>query len=70
MNAVKLDSTNEEIIMKIARGYAVMGLRNDMLSWFKRVRAMNPEYDAAYLRTAIDFEKYRSDTDLLMIARQ
>lgn len=70
MNAVKHDSTNEETIMKVARGYAVLGLKNEMLMWFKRVKAMNPEYDAAYLRTAIDFEKYRSDPDLLIIARQ
>jgi serine/threonine protein kinase/Flp pilus assembly protein TadD len=70
MNAVKLDSTNEEIIMKVVRGYAIMGLKNDMLNWFKRVKGMNTEYDVAYLRTALDFEKFRSDPDLLIVARQ
>jgi hypothetical protein len=68
--AVKLDSTNEEIIMSVTRGYAILGMKTEMLQWFKRSKAMNPEYDAAYLRTALDFEKYRSDPDLLIIARQ
>ncbi len=31
---------------------------------------MNPEYDAAYLSTALDFEQYREDPDLLLFARQ
>jgi tetratricopeptide (TPR) repeat protein len=68
--AVKLDSTDEDIIMKVTRGYAVLGMKNEMLNWFRRAKAMNPEYDAAYLRTALDFEKYRNDTDLLILARQ
>ncbi|MDI6767181.1 MAG: protein kinase [Bacteroidota bacterium] len=68
--AIQLDSTNEEILMKVTRIYAVLGQKENMLNWFKRARAMNPEYDPAYLRTAMDFEKYRNDPDLLSIARQ
>ena len=68
--AIQLDSTNEEIIMKVTRAYAVLGQKSEMLNWYKRARTMNPEYDAAYLRTAMDFEKYRNDPDLLSIARQ
>ncbi|MBI5476249.1 MAG: protein kinase [Ignavibacteriales bacterium] len=68
--AVKLDSTNEEVIMKVTRAYAVLGQKSEVLEWYKRAKSMNPEYDAAYLRTAMDFEKYRNDPDLLSIARQ
>jgi tetratricopeptide (TPR) repeat protein len=68
--AVQLDSTNEEVIMKVTRAYAVLGQKSEILKWFKRARAMNSEYDPAYLRTAMDFEKYRNDPDLLSIARQ
>ncbi len=68
--AVQLDSTNEEVVMRVARVYAILGVKDRMLEWFKRVRAMTTEYDASYLRTAMDFEKYRNDPDLLSIARQ
>ncbi|MBI4811228.1 MAG: protein kinase [Ignavibacteriales bacterium] len=68
--AAQLDSTNEEVIMKVTRAYAVIGQKSEMLKWFKRVKSMNPEYDAAYLRTAMDFEKYRNDPDLLSAARE
>jgi hypothetical protein len=68
--AVQLDSTNEEVVMRVARVYAILGVKDRMLEWFKRVRAMTTEYDASYLRTAMDFEKYRNDPELLSIARQ
>ncbi len=68
--AAKLGSTDEEVAMKIARVFAVLAKKDSMLQWYKRAKAMNPEYDAAYLTTAMDFEKYRQDRDLLTIARQ
>ncbi len=68
--AAKLGSTNEDVVLKIARVYAVLGLKEKMVEWFKRARGMNPEYDAAYLTTAMDFENYRQDPDLLAVARQ
>jgi eukaryotic-like serine/threonine-protein kinase len=69
-DAARLDSTDEEVAMKIARTFAILGEKNKTLEWFKRAKSMNPEYDAAYLTTAMDFEKYRKDADLLVIARQ
>ncbi len=68
--AVRLDSTNEEVILKATRVFAVLGRKERMLELFKMVRRMNPEYDAAYLSTALDFERYREDPDLLLLARQ
>ncbi|MBI4548643.1 MAG: tetratricopeptide repeat protein, partial [Ignavibacteriae bacterium] len=68
--AFRLDSTNNEVVMKIARMYAVLGKRDKVLEWYRRAKAMNPEYDAAYLTTALDFEKYRKDPDLLLLARE
>jgi eukaryotic-like serine/threonine-protein kinase len=68
--AYRLDSTNSDIILKISCIYAVLGQKDKMLEWFKRAKAMNPEYDVPFLATAIDFEKYRNDPDLLFIAKQ
>jgi serine/threonine protein kinase/Flp pilus assembly protein TadD len=67
--AIQHDSTNEEVIMKVTRAYAIIGQKSEMLKWFLRAKSKNPEYDAAYLRTAMDFEKYRNDVDLLSTAR-
>ena len=41
-----------------------------MLNWYRRAKAMNAEYDEAYLSIVIDLEKYRQDADLLAVARQ
>jgi serine/threonine-protein kinase len=68
--AAKLDSTHENSAMNIARIYAAAGLKSPAIKWFSRARAMNPEYDEAYLRTAIDFERLRTDPDLLLAARR
>jgi len=68
--AARLDSTNEDVIIKVARIYAVLGQKGNMLKWFRVSRGMNPEYDAAYLNTATDFEKFRNDSDLLSLARE
>ncbi len=68
--ALKLDSTNNEILIKVARIYAALGNKEKMLTWFQRAKAMSAEYDAAYLATAIDFEKFRNDPDLLLMAKQ
>ncbi len=68
--AGRLDSTNEDVVLKIARVYAVLGMKDRMLDWYKRAKSMSPEYDVAYLTTAMDFEKFRKDVDLLAIARQ
>jgi serine/threonine protein kinase/predicted Zn-dependent protease len=68
--AKQLDSTNEDVMMKVVRAYAILDQKAEMLKWFAYVKTMNPEYDGAYLRTAMDFEKYRDDHDMLSIARQ
>ncbi len=37
----------------------------------RRANAINPfYYDAPFLRTALDLERYRNDPDLLAIARR
>lgn len=69
MKAIRLDPS-EDIAIKISRTYAVLKKKKEMLDWFHRAKAMNPEYDAAYLRTALDFENYRSDPDLLLVTEQ
>jgi len=68
--AAGLDSTNEDVVIKVARIYAALGKKDQMLAWYRRAKSMNPEYDAAYLKTAMDFENYRKDPDLLLVARQ
>jgi tetratricopeptide (TPR) repeat protein len=67
--ALAKDSTNEETLIKGARAYAVLGRKQEMIALFRSARAANPEYDDAYLATALDFENYRTDPDLLLAAR-
>src|SRR5262249_40282894 len=69
--AFQVDSTNNEVVLiKIARMYAILGSKDLMLEWYRKAKEKNPEYDLAYLATALDFEKYRKDPDLLLIARE
>ncbi len=68
--AIQLDSSAEDVAVKIARCYAVLKDKKEMLEWFHRAKTMNPEYDADYLRTALDFENYRNDPELLSLAHQ
>lgn len=69
-NALRIDSTDNLVIIKASGVYALLGRKQEMLYWFERAKTMNPEYDVAYLSTAIDFEKYAKDPDLLFIARR
>lgn len=68
--AALLDSTHEETAILIARIYAVLGRKDLVLHWFAKARSLNSEYDEAYLSTAMDFERYRRDRDLLLISRR
>ena len=68
--AIKLDSMNSDIALNISRIYAILEKKGKMLEWFDKARSMSPEFDAAFIATAIDFEKYRKDPDLLLVARQ
>ncbi|MGA2625416.1 MAG: adenylate/guanylate cyclase domain-containing protein [Bacteroidota bacterium] len=67
--AVVIDSSYDNV-MGMARIYSILGQKGEMIDWFRRARAMDPEYDASFLATDIDFERYRSDPDLLIAARQ
>lgn len=67
--AIERDSTDSELIINAARVYAVLGKKKKMLEMFRKARSMNPDYDGNYLATAIDFEKFRNDSDLLIAAR-
>lgn len=67
--ALARDSTAEETLIKAARTYSILGRKKLMIEFFSKARAANPEYDLPYLGTALDFEKYRTDPDLLLAAR-
>lgn len=69
-SAARLDSANEDVAIKIARVYSILGKKEKMLEWFRRAKSMNPEYDTPFLVTAMDFDKYRKDPDLLALAGQ
>jgi serine/threonine protein kinase/tetratricopeptide (TPR) repeat protein len=62
--------TSEAITMEITRVYAILGRKAEVVEWYKRARAKNPEYDLAFLATELDLDKFRMDPDLLAIARQ
>jgi serine/threonine protein kinase/Tfp pilus assembly protein PilF len=68
--AAKRDSMDYEVVMKVARVYAVLGLRDQMTFHFGRAKGLNPEYDLAFLATSPDFEDYRDDAYLRAIAGQ
>lgn len=67
--ALELDSSDSEVHFNAARVYAVLGRKNEMLEMFKKARSMNPEYDAKYIATSVDFERFRTDPELLSLAR-
>jgi tetratricopeptide (TPR) repeat protein len=67
--ALNADSSDSEVIIKAARIYSVLGIKDRVLYYFQRARQMNPEYDLSYLRTAVDFEFFRNDGDLQALAR-
>ena len=68
--AFSMDSTDDEVLIRIAGVHSILGNKRKMLDMFKRAKERSPEYDAAYLSTALNFERYRSDPDLLVLARQ
>jgi Flp pilus assembly protein TadD/TolB-like protein len=65
--SMKLDSS---MFIKAAQIYAVLGMKDKMLLSFRKARQMSPEWDDAFLATAIDFANYRNDPDLLALARE
>lgn len=70
MKAVTIDSTDNEVVLGMARIYAVLSMKNEMIEWFKRARRLNPEYDEKYIQSDFDFEAFRNDEDLLFVARK
>lgn len=67
--ALRHDSTSSEVAFNAARVYAIIGDKEKMLTMFTRARFMNPEYDGAYLATALDFEDFKQDVDLIRVAQ-
>jgi len=67
--AIRIDSTNPYAIMNRAKVAALLGAKEDVLHWYQKARFINSDFDAAYLATTIEFEKFRNDPDLLLIAR-
>lgn len=68
--AFSLDSTDDEVLIRIAGVHSILGNKRKMLEMFGRAKERSSEYDAAFLSTALNFERYRSDPDLLVLARQ
>ena len=80
--AVNPLDTNQIIVAQRSSPDRVMKTTNDGQTWTQtwaggsfnsygvpKARSMSPEYDRNYLATAIDFENYRTDSDLLVAAR-
>ena len=67
-SAVAMDSSADNV-MGMARIYAILGKKQEMIDWFKRARTMSAEFDTQFLATEIDFETFRSDPDLILAAR-
>ena len=62
--------SSEDITVGMARIYAIVGQKQQMIEWFRKARSMNPEHDEAYLRNEMDFYRFHSDPDLLFVARR
>ncbi|MGA9117699.1 MAG: tetratricopeptide repeat protein, partial [Bacteroidota bacterium] len=67
-SALRTGGENPEVRILVSRAYAILGNRKGMLAHFLRARELSPEYDAAYLSTAVDFGAYRRDPEMLAIA--
>jgi Flp pilus assembly protein TadD len=67
-DAALKDPQNHEVMIAVARIYSILSEKAVMLKAF--TAADYPDYDVAYLRTALDFENYRKDPDLLALARR
>jgi hypothetical protein len=61
---------DNETVYSVARVYAVIRMKNEMIDWFTRARRLNSEYDARYIASDPDFEYYRNDSDLLSAANE
>ncbi|HLX11377.1 MAG TPA: tetratricopeptide repeat protein, partial [Bacteroidota bacterium] len=48
--------------------YSILDKKSDLIEWFAKAKSMDPEYDASYLAIQLDFDKYKSDSDLLAAA--
>jgi tetratricopeptide (TPR) repeat protein len=65
---LRIDSIHEGSILGVVRLFALTREKEKMLEWFGRVRKMNSaEYNEGWLKTAVDFEYFRNDPDLLKI---
>ena len=62
------EPTDPDVLILIARAYSVLSEKNKMLKAFSAAHEYNKDLDVAYVRTALDFENFRSDNDLLAIA--
>ena len=68
-NAFAIDSSSDNAI-GIARIYAILGNKSLTLQWFQKAKTMAPDFNEAYLRLALDFEKFKNDDELLQLARR
>jgi tetratricopeptide (TPR) repeat protein len=67
---LRIDSIHEGSILGVVRLYALSRDKEKMLEWFGRVRKMNrAEYNEGWLKTAVDFEYFRNDPDLLKMLK-
>jgi tetratricopeptide (TPR) repeat protein len=70
MKAVSIDSSDNEIVLGMARIYALLQQKEQMIEWFSRARRLNPEYDEGYIKSDLDLAMYREDADLLFAAKK
>jgi serine/threonine protein kinase/tetratricopeptide (TPR) repeat protein len=68
---LRVDSIHEASLLGIVRLFALTRQKPLLLKWFARIKGMNDaEYNEGWLMTAVDFEDYRKDPDLLDLIRK
>ncbi|MBI3193051.1 MAG: tetratricopeptide repeat protein, partial [Ignavibacteriae bacterium] len=67
--AVQIDSS-EQNVMGVARVYSILKNKDELISWFAKAKAMNPEYDVSFIQNDIDLQSYKTDQDLITAARR
>lgn len=64
-----LDTLSADNMIGAARVQAILQDKDAVLTWFAKARLHDPSYDESYLKTALDFERFRDDPELLAVAR-
>ena len=68
--ALAEDSTNDEVMIKVVATCLLVGDKKKAKSFFEKARALNVDYDLAYLKTAFDLRDVKDDPEFQQIALQ